>query len=133
MRATRPHISVVGYKTEECTKLFHVLGRLHRKNSFDFLWIWFDTTMSEPMSKEVSFLNGPFAFARVDNKALFSKPSEDFVDKFNVRIKTLTETGNVVNVYFDVDDVMAHKFHDFLSNVRRLTYPHGPWGAGCIC
>ena len=40
------------------------------------------------MSKEVGFLNGPFAFARIDNKALFSKWSEDFVDKFHMRIET---------------------------------------------
>ena len=87
VRATRPHISVVGYKTREYTKLFHVLGRLHCKNSFDFLWIWFDTTRSEPM---FGFLNGPLTYARVDNKPLFFKSSEDFVDKFYVRIKILT-------------------------------------------
>ena len=80
MGATRPHVSVVGDKTEECMKLFHVLGCLHCENGFDLLWIWFDTTRSELMSKEVSFLNGLFAFARVDNKALFFKSSEDFVD-----------------------------------------------------
>ena len=80
MRATRPHISAVGYKNKKCTKFFHVLGRLHCEDSFDFLCIWFDTMRSGPMFKEVGFLNGPFAFARVDNKALFFKSSEDFVD-----------------------------------------------------
>ena len=57
------------------------------------------------MSKEVGFLNGPFAFARIDNKAFFSKSSQDFVDKFHVRLKALTETGDVVDVYFNVDDI----------------------------
>ena len=70
------------------------------------------------MSKKVGFLNGPFAFARVDNKALFSKSSEDFADKFYIRIEAWTETSNVVDVYFDIDDITEHEFHDFWSNIR---------------
>ena len=34
--ATRPHVSVVGEYSEECTKLFHVLGGLHCKNDLIF-------------------------------------------------------------------------------------------------
>ena len=37
----------------------------------------------------------------------------------------MTETGDAVNVYFDVNNITEHKFHDFLCNVRRLTYSHG--------
>ena len=73
VRATKPHVSVVGDNSKECTKLFHVFGRLYCGNDFDFLWIWFDTTRSEPVSKEVSFFGDPFSFARVDSKTFFSK------------------------------------------------------------
>ena len=39
----------------------------------------------------------------------------------------MTETSNAVNVYLDVNDITEHKFNDFLSNVRCLTYSHGEW------
>ena len=76
-------------------------------------------------SKEIGFLDGPFAFAGVDDKSFFSKLGQNFVNKFHVWIKALTETGNVVDVDFDIDDVMEHEFHDFLSNVGWLAYSHG--------
>ena len=88
MGATRPHVSVVCDNTKEYTKLFHVFRCLQCENGFDFHWIWFDATRSEPTSKKVSFLNGPFAFARVDNKNFFSVSSNDFFDNFHMRIKT---------------------------------------------
>ena len=69
--ATRSHVPVVGDNSKECTKLFHVLGGLHCEDCFDFLWIWFDTARSEPVSKEICFLNVPFTFGRVDDNALF--------------------------------------------------------------
>ena len=69
------YVSVVCDNSEECTKLFHVFGCLHYKNGFDFLWVWFNATWSEPMSEEIGFLDGSFTFTRVDNKAFFSKLS----------------------------------------------------------
>ena len=69
------------------------------------------------MTKEVSFLNGLFTFARVDNKAFCSKSKEDFVNEGQVRIETKAETCDVVDVEFNVKDIAENEFHDFLSDV----------------
>ena len=69
------------------------------------------------MTKEVSSLNGPFTFARVDNKTFCSKSKEDFVNEGQVRIETKAETCDVVNVEFDVKDITENKFHDFFSDI----------------
>ena len=69
------------------------------------------------MTKEVSFLNGPFTFARVDNEAFCSKSKEVFVNEGKVRIETKAETCDAVDVDFDVEDIVENKFHDFLSDV----------------
>ena len=109
---------IVGDDAEECTKLFHVFRRLQCKNGFDFLGIWFNATRSEPVTKEVSFLNGPFTFARVYKEAFCLKSKEDFVNEGQVRVKTKAETCDVVDVDFNVKDIAENKFHDFLSDVR---------------
>ena len=98
-------------------QLFHVFGRLHCKNGIDFLGVWFNATSSEPVTKEVSFLNGPFTFVRVDNEAFCSKSKEDFVNEDQVRIITNAETCDVVNLDFNVEDIAENEFHYFLSDV----------------
>ena len=69
------------------------------------------------MTKEVNFLNGPFTFARVYNKAFCLKWKEDFVNEGQVRIEAKAETCDVVDVDLNVEDIAENEFHDFLSDI----------------
>ena len=125
MGALGPNILVAGDEAKKDAQLFNVLWRKHGKDCLDLFGVRFDTLRGKPMAKEIGFLNGRFEFTRVDNEAFFFKSSQGFFYKFHVRIEALIKTSNIVYVYFDVNDIMEHKFHYFLSNVEQLTYSHG--------
>ena len=76
---TRMCIPVISYEAKKGAEMFHCLRRLHGKNSFDFLWVWFESIRCEPIvvAKEIYFFDGTFAFSRIDDKCFSAKGSEN--------------------------------------------------------
>ena len=69
MGAWGPHIAVVGDKAKKGVQLFNVLWRENGKDCLDLFGVWLNTFRGMPMAREIGFLNGPFAFAGVDDES----------------------------------------------------------------
>ena len=77
------------------------------------------------MAEEVCLLDGPFAFAWIDDETIFLEARKDHVEGLDVARPFCAEASDVIKVYFELFDVLEDLFHDGLCNVGRLLDSHG--------
>jgi hypothetical protein len=125
VRATRPHVTVIGHHAKEKTKFSNVGRREHVENALNLLAKRFDSCRGEPVSKEIGFLDAKFALQGIDSKTFVLQALADLVESVKVLLPGLRENTNVVNVAFNVLDSTKGLLHNLLRNVRRCTDAHG--------
>ena len=70
MCSSREHISVEGDSSTECKDFSSVCGRCQVEYSLNAFGPRLNTLRSEPISKEVSFLDSPFTLEGVDGESI---------------------------------------------------------------
>ena len=77
------------------------------------------------MSKEISLLDGPFTFERVDRESFFLQPVAYYVEDLHVSGEIKRKQSNVVDIHFKIlGDVAQRLLHHFLRYVWGLTDTH---------
>ncbi len=72
MCATRPHVRIVIHAANEYAQFCGIAGTIHMKDGADLLFPRFYTSCCKPITKLVSFSDGPFAFEWVYGKTIFA-------------------------------------------------------------
>ena len=71
------------------------------------------------MAKEVSLLDSPFAFERVDAEAVSFQMLQNDLEEVQEVTPRIAKASNVVNVYLDVLNEGKDAFHNLLGDVWR--------------
>ena len=114
-----PHASVVHNHAMERLQFLDVGWRLHPQNCIDLLAPRFDTIGHQPMTKEVHFLDSPFALERIDGKPLVLENCQDLVKETQMFFPGTRGGTKVIQADLQIFEVPKNLFHDFLGNVRR--------------
>jgi hypothetical protein len=69
MGTTGPHVNIIIDKANKTAEVRGIMRMAHVKDCINFLFPWFKATLSEPITKPIHFLDGPFTFKRIDSKS----------------------------------------------------------------
>jgi hypothetical protein len=79
MRTARPHVAVKINAANETAKISRCAWMVHMQDCLNFLFPMFKATWCELITQPVRFLDGPFAFDRINIKNVVAKAMQDSV------------------------------------------------------
>src|SRR5210317_2193351 len=97
VRATRPHVSIVSYRSEKRSKLRCCCWFAHLQDGIDLFLPRFDAFWRHPMPKEISFLDAPFTLRWINFKPCLLQTLHHFFYHLHVFLVRAGKDSNVIN------------------------------------